>query len=139
MPRVARTVVPMTIVAMLMAGAVAFASADLRYSGVTSQGLPVKLTVSGHGVSFFWIQLRERCHTRQGRFVGLFGAGYSFTSFPPLTIDRRGRFSHREGRNKFLYGVVHGRTAAGTYRQANPAPARGRCVTGKVRWSARAH
>lgn len=67
------------------------------------------------------------------------GAGYSFTSFPPVTIGRRGRFSHREVANNLLYGVVHGRTAAGTYRQTDPGPARGRCVTGKVRWSARAH
>ena len=139
MPRVARRVAPMTLVAMLMAGAVAFASADLRYSGVTSQGLPVELRASGHGVSFFWIQLRERCYTRQGRFVGGFGAGYSFTSFPPLTIGRRGRFSHRQGGNNLLYGVVHGRTAAGMYRQTDPGPARSQCVTGKVRWSARAH
>jgi hypothetical protein len=35
------------------------------------------------------------------------GAGYSFTSFPPVTIGRRGRFSHREVANNLLYGVVH--------------------------------
>ena len=125
MPRVARTVAPMTIVAMLMAGAVAFSSADLRYSGVTSQGLPAGPGVNGHGVSFFWIQLRERCYTRQGRFVGRFGAGYSFTSFPPLTIGSRGRFSHREGGNNLLYGVVHGRTAPSTCWAVKSRPRKG--------------
>lgn len=139
MPGVLSRIAGMTLVATMVATSVAPALPDSRYVGVTSQGLPVRLTVGGHGVSLFTIRLRERCYTRQGRFVGVFPAFYSFTSYPPLDLNRRGRFTHHELGNNFLDGVIHGRTAAGTYKQTTPYYARGRCVTGKVHWSAHAH
>jgi hypothetical protein len=80
---------------MPFAGGVAVAAAALTYTGQTSQGLQVKLTVGSRGVGLFTIQSRKRCYSPTGHPMGSITGSFRFKGPRTLRLDGGGRFFGR--------------------------------------------